>query len=230
MTDRKHPVIRAVVFDFDGTLADTLRDIADAVNHALSKLGFPTHPVSRYRDWVGDGLARLCRRAMAGKRTDRSDDVTKWAGAYYREHSLDHTALYPGVPELLDELKRREIPLGILSNKPHDFTVRMADALCARWRFEAVEGCGDDALRKPDPRVALQICAEMGVEPSRTVFVGDTAIDIATARNAEMVSVGVTWGFRDRAELRDAGADHIIDVPGELLTISVLRLSGESST
>ena len=219
MTHRTNHLAAAVVFDLDGTLADTLRDIADAVNCALSTLGLPNHPVQRYAAWVGDGLAKLCVRAMESKLIERGDEVAVLAGDHYRAHHMDHTELYPGIPELLDELVRRKLPLGVLSNKPHEFTVQMVDALCARWRFGMVEGCRDDALRKPDPRVAREICSKLGVAPNRAVFVGDTAVDIETAHNAKMTSVGVTWGFRDRAELIDAGADHIIDKPDELLTI-----------
>ena len=219
MTDRTIHPDGAVIFDLDGTLADTLRDIADAVNFALSALGLPNHPVPQFAAWIGDGLAKLCLRAMVGKLIEHSDEVAALAGEHYRAHQMDHTVLYPGVPELLDALVPLGLPLGVLSNKPHEFTVQMVDALCARWRFRVVEGCRDDALRKPDPRVARELCSKLGADPSRTVFVGDTAVDIETARNAGMISVGVTWGFRGRAELRDAGANHIIDKPAELLTI-----------
>ncbi len=211
--------IDAVVFDLDGTLADTLRDIADAVNHALTAVDLPTQPADLIREWIGDGLIALCRRAMNGALPDKMGDVARIAGAYYDAHPTDHTELYPGIPELLDELTARGMPIGVLSNKPHVYTVPMVADLCDRWSFGVVEGCRDEVDRKPKPNTALRICAALGTPPESAVLLGDTAVDVQTARNAGMISVGATWGFRDVEVLREAGADHIIDEPGEFLAI-----------
>ena len=211
--------IRAVLFDLDGTLADTLRDIGESVNHALASIGLPPHEIALYAAWVGDGVSMLCRRALGGQREDRLDELVRHTGEHYRQHFMDHSVLYPGVADLLDALRERAIPVGVLSNKPHEFTVAMVQALCGRWEFAAVEGCRDEALRKPDPRVARMLCTTLGAAPEETAFVGDTAVDIHTARNAGMIPVGVTWGFRDIDELREAGAKHFIDRPVELLRL-----------
>ena len=211
--------IRALVFDLDGTLADTLRSIADGVNHALATVGLPTQPLAPFRMWVGDGLPMLCERATQGRLPERRDEVVALAAAHYRAHQLDHSTLYPGIAELLDALAERRVPMAVLSNKPHEFTAEMVAVLCGRWTFAAVEGCRDDALRKPHPQTALQLCDRLGTPPAETAFVGDTAIDMHTAANAGMIAVGVTWGFRDIDELRAAGATHLIDRPAELLAL-----------
>ena len=217
MTAKGNPRIRALLFDLDGTLADTLRDIGESVNHALASVGLSTHEIALYAPWVGDGVPMLCRRAMGGQREDRLDDVARRTGEYYRQHFMDHSVLYPGIADLLDELQRRAIPVGVLSNKPHEFTVPMVRGLCGRWELETVEGCREQALRKPDPRVARTLSSALGAAPGETAFVGDTAVDIHTAHNAGMISVGVTWGFHGIDELREAGAMHLIDRPEELL-------------
>ena len=217
MTDDGKPRIRAVLFDLDGTLADTLRDIGESVNHALASVGLPTHEIAPYAAWVGDGVPMLCRRAMGGQRVDRLDEVVRSTGENYRRHFMDHSVLYPGIADLLDALQRRAIPVGVLSNKPHEFTVPLVRGLCGRWELAAVEGCREGALRKPDPRVARTLCTALGATPGETAFVGDTAVDIHTAHNAGMISVGVTWGFHGIDELREAGAMHVIDRPVELL-------------
>jgi len=138
---------------------------------------------------------------------------------HYRQHRLDKTAPYPGVPELLDALTGRRIRMAILTNKPHEHTGPMADALFARWSFVAIEGYRDEGLRKPDPRAALDIVARMQLEPAQVMLVGDSATDVNTALNAGIIPVGVTWGYRDRAELCVAGAAHIIDCPADLLEL-----------
>ncbi len=219
MTADGEPRIRAVLFDLDGTLADTLRDIGESVNHALASIGLPAHEIARYAAWVGDGVPMLCRRAMGGHREDQFDELVRRTGEYYRQHFMAHSALYPGVADLLDALQERAIPVGVLSNKPHEFTVPMVQNLCGRWKLEVVEGCREEALRKPDPRVARTLCTALGAAPGETAFVGDAAVDIHTAHNAGMISVGVTWGFRGINELQEAGAMHFIDRPVELLRL-----------
>lgn len=208
---------RGVIFDLDGTLADTLRDIADAVNSVLASVGLPQHPMDAIRAFVGDGLPELCRRAVPPEHHDRIEQFVPRILEQYRLHDLDHTRLYDGVPELLDALTAQNIPLAVLSNKPDSATKRMVNALCGRWRFVAVEGFRDDASRKPDPRLALEIVSRMDAQPADVWMVGDSQADIATARAAGMVAVANTWGFRDRDVLAAAQPNFLIEKPADLL-------------
>jgi phosphoglycolate phosphatase len=212
-------IVKGVIFDLDGTLAHTLPDIADAVNAGLKAFGLTVRPESDVRDWIGEGLPILCRRAM-GDRDDVSlDEMVATVTAYYREHRLDKVQPFIGIPAVLDELTRRQIPLAVLTNKPHEHTVPMMDALFSRWPWAAVEGYRQEELRKPDPRTALEIAANMNSEPAHVVFVGDSFTDVETAIRAGMIPVGCTWGYRSRQELIDAGAEHLIDEPSQLIDL-----------
>ena len=219
-------LVQGVVFDLDGTLADTLADLTDAVGVGLRQLGYPPRPAHEVRQWIGEGMMILCRRAIAAAAPPgaTADDQTVAAMAaaftdHYRAHRLDKTVPYPGIPELLDALAARGLKLAVFSNKPHDHTVALMDALFDRWSWSVVEGSREDRPRKPDPAVGREVLALMGLQPRQVLMVGDSAIDVQTAKNVGAVAVGVTWGFRDRAELLAASADHIIDRPTDLLTL-----------
>ena len=211
--------VKGIIFDLDGTLADTLGDLTDAVNVGLEAFGFDDRSTSDVRSWIGEGLPILCRRAVGNAPHVPIDEMAAIVTRHYRQHRLDKTAPYPGVPELLDALTGRRIRMAILTNKPHEHTGPMADALFARWSFVAIEGYRDEGLRKPDPRAALDIVARMQLEPAQVMLVGDSATDVNTALNADIIPVGVTWGYRDRAELCVAGAAHMIDCPADLLEL-----------
>ena len=208
---------RAVIFDLDGTLADTLADLADAMNWTLRQFGLPEHPTDSYRLRVGDGAAVLVGRSLPADRQDLLETALGMMRARYQQHMFDKTRLYDGVPEMLDALADRSLRLAVLSNKPHDATAMMVQRLCAAWRFEAVRGVGPDGVHKPDPRHALAIAEQMGVAPAQCLYLGDTNVDVRTARAAGMFAVGALWGFRDAAELTAAGADVLIAHPSELL-------------
>jgi phosphoglycolate phosphatase len=214
---------RGVIFDLDGTLADTLPDIADAVNEGLRAFGLPERPVSDIRNWIGEGMPTLCERTLASAGATEQVPLAELVTAVtssYRARRLNKTAPFPGIPRLLDELARRRIPVGVLSNKPHEHTAPMVEALFAGAPgFVAVEGYREEGRRKPDPRTALDIAAAMGLAPQEVILVGDSFTDMATAVNAGMVPVGATWGYRSRQELLDAGAGHLIDRPDELLAL-----------
>jgi phosphoglycolate phosphatase len=208
--------VTAIIFDLDGTLADSLGDIADAMNDVLAGLGIEPHPGAAYRGFVGEGVERLVERALPPERQgDRAHAVRAFA-LRYADHMLDTTRPYSGVPELLDALAARAVPMAVLSNKPEAATQRMVAALFPRWRFAAVAGQRADVPRKPDPTAALALAGRLGRAPAEVVLVGDTATDIATARAAGMVPVGVLWGFQDRATLKAAGAAHLVAHPAEL--------------
>jgi len=207
----------AIMFDLDGTLADTLADIAAAANHALGRLGRPTIATPRYRYLAGQGLRYLMTEALGPHHNDLVEAGIAHFRAHYAEHDTDHTRPYAGVPELLDELASRGLVMAVLSNKPHDATERLVRRVFDRWRFDAVVGHRPGAALKPDPASALAIAAKLVVPPPRWLYVGDTKVDMQTASAAGMFAVGVLWGFRGEDELRASGAKAIVRTPGEIL-------------
>lgn len=212
-------VFKGIIFDLDGTLADTLSDIADAVNAGLEAFGLPRRSDEDVRPWIGEGVPLLCQRAIGGRADIPLDEMTAIVREQYRASRLNKVKLYPGVPELLDELVRRKILLAILTNKPHEHTEAMCAVLFARWPLVAVEGYRQEEFRKPDPRVALSIVEKMSLTPEQVMLVGDSSTDILTAKNAGLTAVGATWGYRARQELIDSGAKHLIDQADELLAL-----------
>ena len=210
---------KGVIFDLDGTLADTLHDLTDAVNAGLVAVGFAARSLADVRGWIGEGLPILCRRAVDNAPGVDLDWMAAVVTDHYRNHRLDKTTLYPGIAELLDELTARRILLAILTNKPHEHTAPMADELFSRWSFIAVEGYREEGLRKPDPRGTLAIVARMRLDPAHVFFVGDSATDVHTALGAGVIPVGATWGYRSREEIAAAGVEYLIDHPSELLPI-----------
>jgi phosphoglycolate phosphatase len=210
---------RAVIFDLDGTLIDSLADIAASMNHALSLHGFAPQPVPIYRMLVGEGLEYLAKNVLPLDQTRFVAQVVNDYRAHYADHCADRTAPYPGIPELLDALVKLEVRLAVLSNKRDDFTRRMVEKMFARWPFGEVRGSRAGIAQKPDPSGALEIARALELEPIDCAFVGDTAIDIRTSVAAGMFPVGVLWGFRDRAELEASGARALISHPLELLAV-----------
>ena len=211
--------IRGMIFDLDGTLLNTLPDLADAVNHGLRLVGLPPAGDAEVRSWIGEGLPTLCRRAMRGAEGASLDDLQTAVTTYYAEHRLDKTAPYPGIPELLDELTRRGLPLGVLSNKPHLHTAPIVEAYFGRWSFAAVMGYVEEDRRKPDPRTSREIAAAMRLPTGEVALLGDSDTDMLTARNAGLIPLGATWGYRDRDVVAAAGARHLIDHPSDVLKL-----------
>ncbi len=211
---------RAVIFDLDGTLADTLPDLTDAVNYGLAALGLPAATPDQVRSWVGEGLPTLCQRALATFQSPLdAAALIPLVTEHYAAHRLDKSGPFPGIPGLLDELNRRGLPVCVLSNKPHLHTEPMVMAMFAGWRFAAIEGYREESRKKPDPRTAREIADRLGLAPVEILMVGDSATDIRTAVNAGLVPVGATWGYRPREDLVAAGAKHLIDHPADLLKL-----------
>lgn len=197
---------RLAVFDLDGTLIDSVADIAAAVNAALAELGYPTHPLAPFYDFVGEGVEHLITCALAPAPFDRA--VLERYRQRYASEMTRRTQVYPGIAQTLAELQAQGCLLAVLSNKPHPATCALVTHFFADVAFAAVAGQKPEVPRKPDPSAALQIAAQLGVAPTDCSFVGDTAIDVQTGRNAGMRTIGVTWGFRP-AEV--AQADAVVD-------------------
>ncbi len=211
------PLACGVIFDLDGTLCNTLGDIAHAVNRALQRVGRPTHPVEAYGQWVGWGLRKLCQTALGVDEGEQFDRMYELAVAEYNTFPMERSYPYPGICELLDVLAERQIPLGVASNKPHAFAAKIIETMYARWSFVKVAGYQEDVPRKPDPASVLAIAVEMNLPAEQIALVGDSTVDMETARNAGMIPIGVSWGFRGPDELDQA--TRIINHPAELLDL-----------
>ncbi len=207
---------RAVLFDLDGTLTDTLADIAAAMNRALGLHGLPAWETDAYRRLVGNGARVLASRAVRG-RQDLAEAVRRDYQQYYETHSKVLTRPYPGIPELLRGLTDRGIPCCVLSNKPDRDTRGVVQHYFPDIPFAAVQGQTDRFPLKPEPDAALEIARRLGIPPGHFAYLGDTAVDMACAVRAGMHPIGVLWGFRERAELRDAGAEALLEAPEDLL-------------
>lgn len=221
MAERVLVETKAVLFDLDGTLLDTLSDLADAMNAVLEEMGFPAHPVDAYRYFVGDGLEVLAHRVlpqMCRKHPFLSHCI-EGMKARYHDHWADKTKLYPGISDLLNELSRRHLSLTVLSNKPDDFTRLMVNHFLPHWRWSQVRGAHPDVPKKPDPRGALLIAEQLALAPQNFLYLGDTNIDMQTARAAGMCPIGVSWGFRTVKELDESGASAVLQHPLDLLKL-----------
>ncbi len=212
------PAPLAVLFDLDGTLVDSLLDIATLMNATLASHGLPTHPVDAYRRFVGRGITVLAERASEGSGADVAALVAELR-ARYRAAPVTRTRPYDGVAELLAALRARGLPLAVLSNKPHELSVAIVERLFATGTFALVLGQREDTPRKPDPSAALALAHTLGVAPERCAFVGDTDVDVITATRAGMLPVGVAWGFQRRDALVAAGAAHILERPEDFLVL-----------
>ncbi len=211
----------AVVFDLDGTLADTLEDIADTMNRVLVAQGFPTHEYDAYRFYVGSGLKNLVTQCLPP--TNRTDQIINIVYnsmvEEYELHYINKTRLYEGIPELLDALSLQNIKLAVLSNKADLITQKICHQLLNNWKFEVVMGANDRFPRKPNPASALFISEKIEVTPAHICYLGDSDVDMKTALAAGFYPVGAGWGFRPKEELIENGAQYIIDHPMNLLEL-----------
>jgi phosphoglycolate phosphatase len=209
-------VVRGIIFDLDGTLIDSLADIAHAMNSALTAHGLPTHTDAAYRKFVGEGVANLVKRALPADRQELFEPIMADYRVRYADAMTRQTRVYPGIEPMLLALQRRRLKLAVLSNKPDLPTNRLVQHFFPRT-FDVVMGERMGAPRKPDPQITLEILAQLGLRPGECAFVGDTRIDMETAIAARMLPVGVTWGFRDEAELRKYGAQVVLKNASELI-------------
>lgn len=210
-----------VIFDLDGTLLDTLGDLAAACDAALARHALPQHTDEEYRQFVGNGILRLVERALPEplRTPERVAAVRADFMEYYLAHIDRRTRPYPGIPELVAELDRRGVRLAVASNKFQAGTEKLVGRFFPDVEFAAVLGQRPGVPLKPDPTVVEELLAVTGAARERVLYVGDSGVDMATAAAARVRSVGVTWGFRTREELRAAGATHLVDRAEEILPL-----------
>ena len=210
---------KTVIFDLDGTLLDSIEDIASSMNKVLESLQLPTHKIEDYKHFVGGGVDILVDNALSNQSKEIKYEVIKRFKIEYDGKLHSKTLPYDGIYELLDELKKLDINLAVLSNKPHEFTVSYVNHFFKNYNFKEIHGQKKDVPKKPDPKAALDIVKCLDSSCENTYFIGDTKIDMQTAKSANMTAIGVLWGFRDEKELRDFGADFIVSNPLEILKI-----------
>lgn len=214
-------MIKACIFDLDGTLADTLESMAYIANLIMEKFGLTPMPVENFKYYCGEGAGMLMRRCLKDAGDPKLEHLEEGERIYremFAENPMYKVNHYPGMPETIRELKRRGLKLGVCSNKPHPAAVKVIAQMFGD-DFDAVMGQSDAIRRKPAPDGALKLAQEFHVQPQECMYVGDTATDMQTGKAAGMFTVGALWGFRDEKELTENGADILADVPTDLLKI-----------
>jgi len=212
---------KAIIFDLDGTLLNTIDDLADSTNIVLKRMGYPTSDVEKYKYFVGNGVYNLVKRALPEDKRDDST-VKMCMDAMMEEYNrrlTNKTKPYEGIPELLDALSSKGIKMAILSNKPDAATKFIVGELLSKWNFQVVLGERQGVPRKPDPTAAYEVAQILDIQPEDFLYLGDSGVDMETANAAGMFAVGALWGFRDSEELRNGGARVLIAKPHELLNI-----------
>jgi len=210
---------KAALFDLDGTLADTILDLAGAVNRSLARRGLPEHDIGLFKLMVGDGFLNLVTRAIPKelRRKEYIEAMRAEASADYAGRCLERTRPYPGIPELLSALAAKGLACAVVSNKPDALTKKVVSGLFPNFAFALVRGESPEFPRKPDPASALDAALRLGAEPGETLYLGDSGVDMRTAKAAGFLALGALWGFRGEAELREAGADALLESPLDLL-------------
>ncbi len=210
-----------VIFDLDGTLLNSIADLAHAANHALAVCGYPTHDLATYPFFVGNGVGRLLERVLPPENRDPESVayIRNIFQEYYDKHLWDYTVPYPGIEDMLDNLASRGFKLAVASNKYQSATSALIGHFFPRLPFESVHGMRPGVPAKPDPSIVFDILRDVPTPKAEVTYVGDSGVDMETARRACVQSVGVSWGFRPVAELRQYYAENIISDPSELIRI-----------
>ena len=212
---------KLVVFDLDGTLANTLLDLANSMNKALLENNLPTHPIEAYNQFVGNGINNLVTKVLGDKGDDKDlhKKVKAYFDDYYPYHLCDYTVAYDGMSLVLLKLCKSGIKTAVHTNKPQEFVPQILKALYPDHTFDMVIGNCPEFCRKPSPQALDYIMEKTGVSKSDTLYIGDSDVDVMTAHNAGVKVCGVEWGFRGREELKNAGADYLVATAEELLIV-----------
>lgn len=213
---------KLAIFDLDGTLLNTIKDLGEAVNYALDRNGYHTHSVASYPFFVGNGVRRLIERSLpedARNNTSVVDTMLKDFKQYYNEHNTDRTKPYDGIYELLEQLNNNGVKLAVASNKYQQATLKIINHFFPSIPWIAIQGQQDNVPVKPDPSIIFMILAEAKIAKQDTIYIGDSGIDMETARRACIDSIGVSWGFRPVKELKEYHANIIINKPQDILPI-----------
>lgn len=211
--------IRGIIFDLDGTLFDTIEDIANANNAMLQKHGFPIHPISNYIEWIGNGAGHLVRMSLPSEQANDDEKSTLYIDEYkeeYKQNLIVKTAFYKGIPELLSFLNEKKIPLAVNTNKPHAQSLIIAEYFLKPYNFQLIQGQKNEVSRKPDPAGANIIAQHFGCDNSEIIYIGDSIVDVMTAKAAGMKMIAVEWGYGSSNEMRKAGCDQLVNSPLEL--------------
>ena len=221
MNKNKEQQFKGVIFDLDGTLINSVEDIADAMNTMLEQNNLPTHNLKTYQGFLGSGIKVLLKKAIAEKSNEKEFMGKCWNEmiAIYTSNCTNKTKPYNGIIDLLDTIVSQKIKIAILTNKADHLAKKIVAELFSTYNFEAVIGLTSEETKKPNPITALQISKLFGMNPKEILFVGDSGIDMQTATNAGMFGVGVTWGYRDKNELIANGAKFILNQPSDLFKI-----------
>lgn len=217
-----HDGVKLCIFDLDGTLVNTIRDLGESVSYALEQMGLPTRTMQEYTDFVGNGTLLLVKRSLPDKLSGDEAAIAKaheLFSDYYSKHYADHSAVYSGMAETVAALKERGVKLCVLTNKPDRFAKEIISGLFDADSFDWVFGSRENVPKKPDPTAELEIMALEGVQKENTVHIGDSDVDVYTAHNAGIKCIGCTWGFRSEQSLEDAKADYIAHRPADILDI-----------
>ncbi|MBR6510584.1 MAG: HAD family hydrolase [Clostridia bacterium] len=214
-------MIKAVLFDLDGTLVNSLEDLASSCNYALTYFGFPTHETEKYKYFVGDGMPKLIERVLpeAFRDTETKQKVLEKFLEHYKIHFADNTYAYDGIIKLLEDIKKLNLKTAVISNKAQKPAEEVVSKILGSFYFDIICGKREGYPAKPDPTLTLEIIKELGVEPSECLFIGDSGMDCAVAVNSGAIGVGVLWGFRVKSELLENGAEYIVETPNEILDI-----------
>ncbi|MBD5237314.1 MAG: HAD family hydrolase [Bacteroidales bacterium] len=210
---------KLVIFDLDGTLLNTISDLGNACNYALRMMGYSEHALSTYNYMVGNGVRKLVERAVPDADEETIDKLLSIFREYYDEHCTDSTLPYPGIPELLKELTEKGVAIGVTSNKYEPAVKKIVTHFFPDIPFVALLGQVEERPPKPDPSIIFALLNESPCAKKNILYVGDSAVDMETARRACVTSAGVTWGFRPVSELRRAYAEHIVNKPSEILRL-----------
>lgn len=214
-------MIKLAIFDLDGTLINSIYDLADAVNASLAELGYPTHDIDKYYHFVGDGVLKLAQRALPqGHKTENDiEELHSMFSQKYQQCCLNKTKPYDNVPDTLKALKSMGVKCAVASNKPHEFTKYIVSNVFPESTFDCVFGKRDNVPTKPDPQIIFDIVNKLDLNIEDAVFIGDSDVDVITAHNAGIKCIGCAWGFRGETELINAGADKLAYKPFDILKI-----------